>query len=483
MLLRWIGVMILLFGSVIASAVTFRDFSGACQGGGDGTLVGWNRIDISWVSAEPEAGRYDEAYLNKIYLDIRKNLEQGVKVLPMIGYAPGWASRGGEYVFTRGDSRRVYTKLAGNEYLMRELIRNKKGKWIPKTGKDGKNIETRVRSPQIPLAPENIEKWQAFVRRVVSDLRKKPYNLEYFQIWNEAHPASGFYNGELREYLTNVHLPAARAIRELGGKVVYGGFPCCGTVDHLARELTETDAWKSLDVIDIHYFPEWCMEYLRDQAAKNGRPDIGVWQTEIIFHNNYYAVAQIYPNVLYWGLTHDWRYADRYKLFFFAYGSPDDPKAYGYGKCLVSGKELSPHGRALKTLVDLFGDDQLTAYDRIVSRPKLEFANRGDRIAGFRFGNKILVAVNLDSGTREQQENEKIETMRLAFPGIKRDSVIRATRIGIFGERRPLVLRNASTGVTVEVPLLEEADNRYADKLLKEKSLRRPVFYTLLELK
>ena len=73
--------------------------------------------------------------------------------------------------------------------------------------------------------------------------------------------------------------------------------------------------------------------------------------------------------------------------------------------------------------------------------------------------------------------------MRLAFPGIKRDSVIRATRIGIFGERRPLVLRNASTGVTVEVPLLEEADNRYADKLLKEKSLRRPVFYTLLELK
>ena len=187
MLLRWIGVMILLFGSVIASAVTFRDFSGACQGGGDGTLVGWNRIDISWVSAEPEAGRYDEAYLNKIYLDIRKNLEQGVKVLPMIGYAPGWASRGGEYGFTRGDSRRVYTKLAGNEYLMRELIRNKKGKWIPKTGKDGKNIETRVRSPQIPLAPENIEKWQAFVRRVVSDLRKKPYNLEYFQIWNEAH--------------------------------------------------------------------------------------------------------------------------------------------------------------------------------------------------------------------------------------------------------------------------------------------------------
>lgn len=480
-----------LFGStLLAPAVTFRDFSGVCQGGDSSlklpywdTLAGWNRIDIAWNAAEPVEGQYNEAYLKKVYSSIRKNLDRGVKMLPMLGYAPGWASRDGEYVFTCGDSRKFYNKLGGNEYRLREFKKEKNGGWVPRTDKAGNPIDKTVRNPRIPLAPENIAKWQAFIRRVVSDLRAEPYRLEYFQIWNEAHPKSGFYDGEMQEYLKNIHLPAAEAIRDLGGKVVYGGYPCCGAVDALARDLTKAKAWNSLDVIDIHYFPEWCMDYLRRKAAENGNPGIGVWQTEIVFHRNYYAVAQIYPNVLYRGLTHNWKNIDRYKLFFFAFGSPDDPKAYGYGKCLLAGTTLTPHGKALETLADIFGSEELAAYDRIVSIPKLDFANKGDRISGFRFGNKILVAVNFDAKTRENQEKEGLEVLKLTFPGLKTEQVNSAVRIGVFGERRDLAVQTLPDGVTLEVPLAEEESNRYSDKFLNEKSLRRPAFYTLLELK
>ena len=81
--------------------------------------------------------------------------------------------------------------------------------------------------------------------------------------WNEAHPVSGFWEGDLDSYMTRVHLPAARIIRELGGKVVYGGWPCCGSLKELTTLLDKHDAWSTMDVVDVHYFglnafePSW----------------------------------------------------------------------------------------------------------------------------------------------------------------------------------------------------------------------------------
>lgn len=472
-----------------APAATFQDFSGACQGGAPESpywnhLVGWNRFDITWSSAEPEEGKYNETYLKKMYGKMRQNIEHGIKVLPVLAYAPGWASIRGEYVFEQGNERKVYTPAGENDYRLKEFRKSKEGVWELQAGKDGKTEKT-VKNPRIPLAPENIAKWQAFVRRVVSDLRQPPYNVEYFQIWNEAHPKSGFYNGALDEYVRNIHLPAAEEIRKLGGKVVYGGFPSCGTVDKLAAVLTECKAWDSLDVIDIHYLPEWCMEYLRKKAAENGRPDMGVWQTEIIFHRKYYAVGQIYPTVLYWGLTHGWNDPDRYKLMIFAFGSPDDPKAYGYAKCMTAGRALTPHGKALETLAGIFGKEEIEPYSHVKSEPQLEFAIKGNRIAAFRTGNRILVAAIFDGKTLAEQEKQNLETLRLSLPEINPDSVKSVARVGVFGERQDIYrsCKPADGGIEVEVPLREDPENRYADKFFQEDSLRRPVVYTLIELK
>jgi len=486
---RLLAILSLSLFAAAAPAATFQDFSGACQGGDLQSpywnrLVGWNRFDLTWNSAEPEEGKYNEAYLKKRYESIRQNVERGIKELPVLAYAPGWASIRGEYVFEQGDERKVYTPAGENDYRVKEFRKSKEGVWELQADKDGKTEKT-VTSPRIPLAPENIAKWQAFVRRVVSDLRQPPYNIEYFQIWNEAHPKSGFYNGTLDEYVRNIHLPAAEEIRKLGGKVVYGGFPSCGTVDKLAAVLTKCKAWDSLDVIDIHYLPEWCMEYLRKKAAENGRPDMGVWQTEIIFHRKYYAVGQIYPTVLYWGLTHDWNNPDRYKLMIFAFGSPDDPKAYGYAKCMTAGRALTPHGKALETLADIFGNGKIEPYSRIKSEPRLEFAMKGSRMAAFRTGNRILVAAIFDGKTLKEQEKQNLDTLRLTLPEIRPNSVKRVTRVGVFGEKEELssAWKPAGTGIEVKVPLCENPENRYTDKFLEEDSLRRPVFYTLIELK
>lgn len=478
-----------LLGVCAAHAVTFREFSGACQGGDmtspywDG-LAGWNRFDISWSAAEPEEGAYDDAYLKRMYARVRQNLDRGVKILPVLCYAPGWASRRGEYEFTAGNVRKLYTPLSGNEYLLREYKKQNDGSWELKADKDG-NTERKVRNPRIPLAPESVAKWRKFIRRVVSDLRAEPYGLEYFQIWNEAHPKSGFYDGGMADYFSDVHLPAAEEIRALGGKAVYGGYPCCGTVSALADDLTKAKAWDSIDVIDIHYFPEWCMEYLRRRAAENGRPDMGVWQTEIVFHRNYYAVAQIYPTVLYWGLTHDWSYPDRYKLMLFAFGSPDDPGAFGYGKCMLAGKTLTPHGKALETLAGLFGGEEIEPYDGVKSVPELKFTNRGDRISAFRFGNRLLVAAAFDGKTLKKHEADKIDTLKLTLSGVTADSVGSVTRVGVFGERADLsgAWRSSGGGITVDLPLKEDEANRHTDKFLKEDSLRRPALYLLVELR
>jgi hypothetical protein len=339
-----------------------------------------------------------------------------------------------------------------------------------------------VRNPRIPLAPENEAKWVEFVTRVVATLRAAPYHLEYFQIWNEAHPGSGFWNADLDTYMKTIHLPAAAAIKALGGKVVYGGFPCCGTVEQLSKLLTKHRAWATLDVIAIHYFPEWCMDYLRRHAAENGNEQIGVWQTEIGFHRNYTYIATCYPTVLYWALTHDFADADRYKLFWFALGSPDDPQAYGYMKNLCVGKKLTPHGVALKTLADLFGAAPLAAYGEVKTAPALPFALKDDRLAAFRYRNaddenEILVAPIFTGAALKQHEAEGRESIEIVLPEIAPEKIIAVERVGIFGEREDVTaqLTAAENGAAVTVSLREKA--KFTDANDND-NLRRPTFYT-----
>jgi hypothetical protein len=96
-------------------------------------------------------------------------------------------------------------------------------------------------------APVDVEAWKRYVDAVVRKYSAPPYNLRYFQIWNEAAgklsgglAQSTFWHGPdadgnvktskpyehaMQDYVERVHLPAAKIIRSYNAYVVYGGWP------------------------------------------------------------------------------------------------------------------------------------------------------------------------------------------------------------------------------------------------------------------
>lgn len=460
----------------------FRDFSGTCQAGSFDQLwdnsIGWNRLDITWSECEPEPGQWNDKYYQKMLEKIKNNLDHGIKMLPVLAYAPGWAASNEKQSIGNGKQRIEYVPTEKKGLYKKTTFKKEKDAWVEKPEKD-------VINPKIALSPEGTDGWRRFVAKVTADLRKPPYNIDYFQVWNEAHPNSGFWDSSLDIYIQQIHIPAAREIHKLGGKVVYGGWPCCGTVDGLVKLLDKHKAWDTIDIVDIHYFGENWMDFLLRAAHQRGFNQMGVWQTEIIFHSKYYAVATTYPTVLYWGLTNNWNYVDRYKLFFFAYGSPDAPKAYGYGKCLLAGKNLTPHGQALQTLGKIFGNEPITAYPQIKSQPEMKFNLTGSRLMAFKCGKKIIVSIVIDKKIKEDIEKKTTPNIRLSIPGITPDKIAKVERIGVFGETLDLTTALELSGKDsfINIPVKESEDGRYSHPMLKQENAIRPALYTIFYLK
>jgi hypothetical protein len=144
----------------------------------------------------------------------------------MLGYMAPWAARRRAWSFTVGDTRYDVAEAEGikpREAVAVHLKTDETKKITLSTGK---------------LPPEDVKDWEGFVERVVSFLSKPPYNLKYFQPWNEAEDQfTGFWYGGMDEFMETIHLPAARIIRKHGGKVVYGGYPCSGSMQHLVGRL------------------------------------------------------------------------------------------------------------------------------------------------------------------------------------------------------------------------------------------------------
>jgi len=340
----------------------------------------------------------------------------------------------------------------------------------------------------------------------VSYLRQPPFNVEYFQIWNEAHPESGFYNGGYETYFTRLHNPAAKIIKELGGKVVYGGWPCGGSLDEYIAELDRYNAWKNLDVIDVHYFPVSAWEVLYKAAKTRGYGNIGIWQTEVAFTGNFSFVPNTYPRFMRWalehGLTDD---PDRYKLFFFGYWSPDDPKAYGYGMSLKSGEKLSGHGVALKTFGDLMKGRNMKNFDAFKTEPdtgtkvnlKFYLDERLSSIEGFEFDDHIVLAVHLSENNDARLMTEWAKgmntlhldagdpTLSVVLPGLKKENIGECFRVSMAGERLPLTVEPANekkpeNGISLDVAI-REPENSLARKYCDKASVK--TFYILINKK
>jgi len=375
---------------------TFSEFSGVNQGSPDGPLagsaLGWDRPDIGWSEVEPTQGDWRSDVLDKWGKSVLAYQAAGMHEIITLGYNTGWSYDHSGSTYEYGNRRWVMRPRSDGKFDYASYTKQPDNSWK----QDGSG-EVISGNSDFPLAKEHIQDWENYVRRVVTFFHKPPYNVEYFQIWNEAHPDSGFWNGNLDDYITRVHLPAAAIIHELGAKVVYGGWPCCAPLEEYTALLDKHQAWSSVDVFDVHYFPVSAYDYLRKAAIQRGIRNPSIWQSELGFTTDPTYISNTYPRILSWGLASGWTKPNQYKAFYFANWSPDDPKAFGYGSCLMSGSKLSAHGQSLQTLASLLGGGVLKLQPGVSSMPalKAETDERLSSMEAFRIGNRAVVAIHL----------------------------------------------------------------------------------------
>jgi hypothetical protein len=190
-------------------------------------------------------------------------------------------------------------------------------------------------------APVDVKAWTRYVDAVVRKYSAPPYNLRYFQIWNEAAgklsgglPQATFWHGPdfssdekrskpyaraMQDYVEKVHIPAARIIRGYGAYVVYGGWPDQGGLSNFKQWLEYRSPvlnermldW--VDYLDTHYLPVADLDPLYQQYVRNG-PARGIWQTEI--GNEYMKDPHYLPRYFFdlavWALDRNWDDPDKY---------------------------------------------------------------------------------------------------------------------------------------------------------------------------
>ncbi|MFL9867938.1 hypothetical protein PQR67_27505 [Paraburkholderia fungorum] len=190
-------------------------------------------------------------------------------------------------------------------------------------------------------APVDVEVWERYVEAVVRTYSAPPYNLRYFQIWNEAagrlsgglaqatfwHGADAAgnvksakpYERAMQDYVERIHIPAARIIRRYHAYVVYGGWPDQGGLDNFRTWLEYRSPvlkermldW--VDYIDTHYLPVADLDSLYQQYVRNG-PARGIWQTEIgdAYMKDPHYLPRYFFDFAVWALDRNWDHANKY---------------------------------------------------------------------------------------------------------------------------------------------------------------------------
>jgi hypothetical protein len=189
-------------------------------------------------------------------------------------------------------------------------------------------------------------------------------------------------------------------------------------------------------------------------------------------------VPNNFPRFFHWALQHDWE-PDRYRLFHFAYWSPNDPKAYGYKCGFMLGNEPGPHGKALTTLGQLLDSPRIVPFDHWRSDPVLrtESNEQLSSIEAFDTGARVVLAVHLIKDNTAALFTDRngdgdilhldwpTTKMRLWLPNTAPETVASVERVGIYGSRLALEVEPSDKGITLSVPVTdadgdERRDNR-----------------------
>lgn len=369
--------------------VTFQDFNGAVYlptpDMSRALGIGWTRHDFSWGAIEPENDRWEWANTDRLVLQAHA---QGLDILPLLAYTAPWAA-----------------------------------------GKPGDGF-----SP-----PHDVADWEDYVEHVVARYIRPPFNLRYFQVWNEPtwEPMT-FWHASGREWVDQVYLPAARIIRRYGCQVVFGGWPVADA-GNLFRALDYHDADRWTDIVDIHYFENSTWQEIHDRYVKPGICR-GIWQTEIGFHTFPNYLPNCYLRALHWALRNGWSEPNQYKLFWFAsWGAGADGP-----KCLTQpGPDdlsvLTEHGKRLAVMNEVLSGGGLAVFSDF--RTQLELAPRlteeAPTVLGFRVGEeRIVIALLLDAPTHEKNPTVLLDVRPPGAPQ-------RAVMVTATGERHDLTLRGA----------------------------------------
>jgi len=353
--------------------------------------VGWGRHDFSWGAIEPAQDQWRFSEYDQMVLQAHR---YGLEILPMLGYSAPWAVAEGASGFA---------------------------------------------------PPRNVADWEDFVETCVARYSRPPFNLRYFQVWNEPTLKAGFWKGETDdEFFERVYLPAARIIRRYGCKVVFSGWPCSDGVDALAALLDKYEAWRVTDTLDIHYYTLADMLKLYDRYVRTGKCE-GIWQTEVGYHPFEGYLPNLYCRLLWFGLKEGWTDPNRFKLFWYAFwgAGPDADK------CLTCpGNEgavpSETHGARMLALKQVLGDGQLSAFGDFETTPAVDFSTDEEipSVEGFRCGDRVVIAFQLDPAM------ERLAICaRLARPPAS------VARVDSVGRRRELQCAYADGLATVEVPL------------------------------
>lgn len=376
-----------------------HDFAGAVNPPG-GPLwtelgVGWGRQDFPWTTIEP---RNDEWHFDATDRMVLEAHRWGLEILPILDYFVDWA------------------------------------------------VE---RPAEGTLKLRNVGDWEDFVEAVVARYSRPPFNLRYFQVWNEPTRKAGFWPGASDdEFFTEIYLPAARIIRRYGCQVVFGGWPCSDGVEKFAEMLEKHQAWRWTDILDIHYYSLGDMVTLYDRFIRTGRCR-GIWQTEVGYHPFPEYLPNLYCRTLYWGLKQGWEFPDQFKLFWYAFwgAGPDAPL------CLTHPGEAgnvpsATHGVRMKTLNRVLGGGRLAAFDDYQTEPPLGFSTdeEAEAVEGFHCGDRLVIAFQISPQTQAAHPSLAV---RLRVP--QPPQVV--TRWSATGQTRPLQSDWADGVTTVHIPL------------------------------
>jgi Glycosyl hydrolases family 39 len=328
--------------------VTFRDFSSVNHMPIPATVkelkFGWARVGFPWAGIEPKKGQWNWQKTDQVILQAHA---EGVEILPDLNYCAPWAE-------------------------------SMPGKYF---------------SP-----PKNVEDWKDFVEHTVARYTSPPYNLRYFQVWNEPTRQAGFWYGTDRQFVDQVYLPAAKIIRSHGARVVFGGWPASNSLQEFDSVLSDHDAWRWTDILDIHYEGLSNFQYLYDHWVKTGKCK-GIWETELGFTSDPTFIPVNYLQILHWALESGWDDPNQYKLFYYAAwgaGPRDGPN------CLTTSDRqghiaLTDQGTRLTVINEVLGPGALNSFSTFsanVSGAKVQ-GNLGSAL-GFKDGHQIAIALFLN---------------------------------------------------------------------------------------